>query len=566
LQIRSLCEIPVEVDEPAAAIRQFVRILREHTVPTEKARVAIRLTGTSARARTAIQEFNPRRTEGAAFAQGLAIVEELALLSAAKLKSVTLILSAEDFLWKGAGTGSGKLHLLDLRVFRRKQRFGMNAMLDLQDVDARSDEISALLAVIKKETGLGFSLEASAVHFETSDTQRATAEQLLVTHLAWNELLLAVSEKVRPSVDILALPGLMSSSASIQYRFDPSKMGRSVRVDFRKITRRWFKEHFADYKPRSVHQDDHGIKKEIAPGMHLFLYFDKRAGSFSKAFRAWLGIAFSTPRYAATPNRPYNLQVDFLDLFDLFMFGWSYFTKEELDAALEGARPIIRAVLALMEQEAPLRLSRAFERKLDEFEGPREITARQAFDLIHPVAQRWASDAALDSIQLFPVITTAEPLFAGPPLHAGQGRLGPGGQWRMIFHSRMNLGKLQVLVPWRGPIRGSRFGFSRGESMFTDEKMAALQGLQGLGDGWIDSGRALELALANVAAEGLTDKDLNLFELRHDWRRGSTWRLFAQKKGDQQLTAVHVQVPADGEGEVQVSVTRYDKTGMPVDR
>jgi hypothetical protein len=566
LQIRSVCDIPIEADEPVAVIRQFVRILRQCAVPATDARIAIRLIGVSARAATAIREFSPRRTDGASFAEALAIVEELAALAPAKLKSLSLHLSAEDFHWKGASAATrGKLQLLDLKSFRQKQRFGLTSILDLHAADPRSDEVVALLAAVKGQSGLGFSIESSAVVFEATDRQRATAEQLLVTQLAWNELTHAVAERLRPIVDIISLPQLMSSSASISYRFDPSKMGKSVRVDFRKIVQRWFKEHFADYEPRKVREDDHGIRKTIAPHLNLFFYFDKHPRAFSKTFTARFGMEFTAPQYAVTPDRPYRLQADFLELFELFMYGWSYFTKEDLLKALDGSLATIRSVLTLMEQGGPRYLGEALERKLDEFDGPREITAREACDLALPLVREWAYDATLNSIQLFLILTNTEFVTAGLPSHSGEGRLGPAGQWRMIFHSAARREKMQLLVPFRGVIRRSRFPFSRGEEMFSSPELGRLQGLFAFVDGWIDSGQALERALSRVAPEGLTEAELGAFEMRYDWKNGPTWRFSLQKKKkkDHPFKTVQVLVPAYGKGEAQASVTQFDQDGVP---
>jgi hypothetical protein len=122
------------------------------------------------------------------------------------------------------------------------------------------------------------------------------------------------------------------------------------------------------------------------------------------------------------------------------------------------------------------------------------------------------------------------------------------------------------MVPFRGAIRRSRFPFSRGENAFTSPELTRLQGLFAFADGWIDSGQALERAFSKAASEGVAEAELSTFEMRYDWKNGPTWRFSSHKKTSHQLKAVHVLVPAYGEGEVQISVTQFDQNGLPVAR
>jgi hypothetical protein len=135
--IKSNAEIRLEQDEPVAAIRQFVQVLRESSVDTEGTEIDLNLVTTSARGQTAVREFRPQRTKGASFADALAITEELTQLGPAKIKSMHLMLTAEGFRWKGSREGTkARLALLDGKSLQRRQRFSFYALLNFEEDSA----------------------------------------------------------------------------------------------------------------------------------------------------------------------------------------------------------------------------------------------------------------------------------------------------------------------------------------------------------------------------------------------------------------------------------------------
>src|SRR3989442_2463520 len=128
MQIQCHAVIRLQQDEPVPAIRQFVRILRESAVEAERAEIDLNLIASSARGRTAVQEFRPARAKGATFERALGIAEELTALGKAKIKSLHFLLSAEGFRWRGSREGtSARVSLLDGKSFQRKRRFDLLA-------------------------------------------------------------------------------------------------------------------------------------------------------------------------------------------------------------------------------------------------------------------------------------------------------------------------------------------------------------------------------------------------------------------------------------------------------
>jgi hypothetical protein len=304
LRIQCHAAIPVEQDEPVPAIRQFVRLLREGTADTGRAEIDLNLIATSVRGRTAVQEFRPERTRGAAFERALDIADELTVLGTAKIKSLHFLLSAEGFRWKGSREGtSARLALLDGKSFQRKQRFDLLALMSFEAADASEPFIGEMLAEIAKSTGIRFQLESSLMHVGEEEPGRATPEELFVTTLVWTELVERIGEKVRKELSLAGIPHLMTTHEAHAFLFDPGKFGKSVRVDFTRISRKWMKEEFSDYGRNACALDGEILQKEIADGVLAEVSIEKRGKAFSKKFTIGLGVGLTSPRFAPTQDR-----------------------------------------------------------------------------------------------------------------------------------------------------------------------------------------------------------------------------------------------------------------------
>ena len=162
MQIQCFASIPVEKDEPAAAIRQFVAFLRSKAEDTGKAEIAINLIGVSSRARGTISGLRPEQSKGMKFDKALEFAEGLCSLGAAKSKSLSFILSATGFQWKGAAGGTeGRLVLADAKSFRKKERFSLSAQLAFEAADPHAPFIASTLDEVYRQTGVRFQLRDS---------------------------------------------------------------------------------------------------------------------------------------------------------------------------------------------------------------------------------------------------------------------------------------------------------------------------------------------------------------------------------------------------------------------
>jgi hypothetical protein len=578
MKIHCYSSIPLEEDEPVPAIRQFVAVLRKCAVNTEKAELDVNLIGSSKRARTTVQEFQPERAKGAGFERALVITEELTNLGVAKIKSLSFMLSAQRFRWKGSREGTeARFALLDSKVFQRKSRFDLSAHLLFEAADANEAFIETMLAEIVKAIGIRFELQASQMQLGANEPGRATPEELLVTALAFAELVEKVGEKLRKEISLANVPHLMTTPEAMQFVFDPKKMGKSVRVDFTRVMRKWAKTEFPEYSTSPNEQNEDVLSKTIAPDVLVSFSVDKKPRAFSKEFTIWLGVGLMSGRFAAAPDRPFLLS---LNLFRLFGIGplpmkWTYFTEADLREALNAAAILLRKVLEVFETEAA-QMGRAHERRLSEFAGPREVSAKEAHEMALSLAKAWAEDAGLQRITSnAPMNWCLSPFSAVLPAINRDGRLAMYGGWWLHFYSRSKRERLYVTVPCYGPIAQTRVDAPEGRQWPGD-------GDQILREGWMDSVEALRLARsaaeeksgsssaeqtqqfelssrANVAASGV---------IRPPFREGmfvmeAAWRILFSRSNEKERRIVSVTVPAYGGGKSVAEVHAYDKYGRP---
>jgi hypothetical protein len=578
MEIHCFAAGPLVQDEPVPAIRQFVRLLRDGAIGTERGEVDLNLVATSTRGRTTVQQFRPERTKGQPFARALDIAEGLTNLGPAQIKSLHFILSAGRFRWKGSNeTSSARLLLLDGKSFQRKQRFDLSAHLMFEATDPNDPAIAKMLAEIARATGLQFKLQTSSMQLKPNEAGRVTPEELFVTVLSWIELIEEIGTKVREKVSLAGIPHLMTTYEAHNFIFDPVKMGKSVRVDFTRVVRRWLKAEFPEYKRDADAVDGEMLHKKIAEGVMVTLTIDKKPKAFSKEFTMGLGVGLSSPRFAPTVDRPLTFGVNLFHLFGIapLPMQWTYYTEADLQEALRGAAVLVKQVLAIFEPEA-MKMQRAHERRLDEFEGPREISAREAYEMALPLVKAWAEDGGLMRI-VSNMISGQHLPYSPLTLPAlGEGRLAMNGGWWLQFHSRSKKQNLYVRVPCRGKITQTLLDAPEGRHWPSD-------GDQIFPDGWIDSVEALRIARAAAEQPGTPSGAYGIqqFELssqanvktfgtlRPPFREGMfpmerIWRISFLLNSENERRITSVAVPAYGDGTPTVTVNAFDKLGRPV--
>jgi len=579
MKIQCFASIVLDADEPIACIRRFVAVLRAGAVDTGAAAIELNLVGTSARARTTLQEFRPERVKSAPFGQALDVVDELTQLSPARIKSLHFILAAKEFRWKGSSPGSSaRLVLIDTKSIRRKQRFHLTAQLYFEALATADSSVDAILAAVGTATGIRFERNASLARFTPSDAGRATAKELFSMALAWRELVETVGLRVRKIVSLGGIQHLKTYYQALSGVFAPSPPGKADRMDFGRVARAHLKRHFPQFKASAEPGDGNLFEKPLGEGFRLTISIDKRARAYSRKFTATLGLAFATPRFAPSPDRAMHLAVN---LFEFFGIGplpmqWTYSTAVELEQALQSCSQLLRQVLAQFEPEA-IAMQEAYSRRVEEFQGPRHWSAREAHAAALPLVRAYAIDAALIRLgsMVMPGVFPAG-FELDTPVLTEQGRLAEHGGWRLIYHSRTKQENLHVEVPCHGEIRMLRQDAPHGRQWPSDND-------QVLDDCWRDSDEALRIARGRAEAEMHIQSGIDasgyelssradprastpfplplrdgMFQMEHAWRIS-----FDHRSADARTRAL-VTVPAYGDDPPTIEIRRFDPLGAPL--
>lgn len=328
--------------------------------------------------------------------------------------------------------------------------------------------------------------------------------------------------------------------------------------------------------------DGESFQKEIVEGVTLGLHIDKRAKAFSKAFTISLGVGLTSPRFAPTADRPFELAVN---LFQFFGIGplpmqWTYHTEADLREALAACSRLVKQVLAIFEPEAA-KMQHAYRRSLTEFTGPRQLTAREAYEVALRLATDWATDAILTRVVCSNV---AGPYLSGfhfvdfrqmLPTLTEEGQSAMNGGWYLSFYSRKKEEALNISLPCYGPIRRSRLYAPHGRQWPSDTDKI-------LRAGWLDSREALALARAKLQSVMAPDPppEIQLFELDSRanvlatgvlqaplrdgmFKMEPAWRISFSRTDERGRTIATVTIPAYADAEAAIEVRAFDDHGRP---
>jgi len=249
-------------------------------------------------------------------------------------------------------------------------------------------------------------------------SESATPEFRLILVRVFDEVMARTSDQIRARTEDLAeIPLLFGRSGGFEKRMTDVQAGRKETVNLPSHLKRFMKQHFPEYRFDRGDPEQLWFRKTLAPTLDLLLKYEK--------VHQWgLGKTFTidfTVDFPGTPFRRRQIGRGGMLKNIFWMFHesweqkvWAYTTSTELLTALEGCRNLLNRVLPALEEQCCELLFHHHSRFRPASWNLAPLTAREASNIVLPMARSWAKDAEMESIN-------AAPITEGGPATAGSG-------------------------------------------------------------------------------------------------------------------------------------------------
>ncbi|MFH1117148.1 MAG: hypothetical protein V1792_24785 [Pseudomonadota bacterium] len=432
--------------------------------------------------------------------------------SAVRCTSYSLILSNVN--WRGAPPNrSGGLYLLDLKAFKRKQRFSLSAWTDLEGTDPRESTIKGILRTIEQETGLRFSKAKTSVHPELArEKSEIFADHAAAVNWAFEEFFAAGANLcASEGRDWRAFKGLLTHREAVEARSTAVMRGNRARVDFPATVKRFMKEHEKGFSYSTALGDSIIFSRRFGDDLDMLVAFE-RSHFFG------LGKSFSLQFGLRVLRGSLSGNEYFANIFRLFGHQgntppcWTYVTKEDLATTLEGVLQVLECTLPLYEEHVGRFFKPLPQHPRDTLPIRDRLSCKDAYSEAFAVASAWAADAYPMRVFSSSLLPLRE--LTGPCL-TYEGFLGLCGRWEFVFFSRKRERALHVTVPYAGSIAKRELSTEPARNLWEGIPWPPPRCLPESGEAWLDSPQALAAALRNGGHEALKEAKTNFDILAH---------------------------------------------------
>jgi len=255
--------------------------------------------------------------------------------------------------------------------------------------------------------------------------------------------------------DLASLPLLFSRTKGFDKRLHDVMAGKNESINLPARLKRFVRDQFSSYDCDAADAEQLWFRRSIAPTLDLLLMFDR-------VHQSGLGKTFTVDFGADFPNTPLGglhtgLGGTRRNIFWLFHEAWEkqvwvYTTKAELDRALESCAAVLTRVLPALERNCRELLVPIPTELPDGIEQRGRISAREAYEIVLPLARAWAPDVELESIGTVSLMTPGDPLGSIETSVGDDGRLRNPGSWGFKFLSRRLDRYVYYTVPHTGRI------------------------------------------------------------------------------------------------------------------
>jgi hypothetical protein len=432
---------------------------------------------------TGFASFSGTLTEHLLPEDAFALVRQLLKCPPQAIRSTAFTLFVKNVEWKGAPARSnGSLHVLDLKAFKRAERFSVSASVEVPGDDPKSPAVREALKQVAQATGLHFDTGRAARTRPVQENTPGRAEALLAAQICFEEAMENVAAQLPGRWVSEFAPNALPPGDAFRQRFEKYAEGAGGKVDLRAAIKRAVKKLLPELKWETANGDQILFTRPLGLQSELLVRFVKQLGGggkgVGKAFSLTVGV-----RSLADGTR-FTTDVFRLDRTSENRT-WIYSDASEAEAVVGEAANLLKELLPRLEsafrqyfETWPKELPAGIPRN-----GP--LTAREAFEKAEPIALKMYPDAVLIRLMSNPRSLEVRDI-EGPGLTA-EGRLTPNETWGFHFYSAARDASFGVTVPALGRIQVLDHG-----KQYQEEHTRCY--LVPVGREWIDSDRAMALA------------------------------------------------------------------------
>jgi hypothetical protein len=487
--IHARANIPLQSDSLVQALSEFAVLVRQYFATRQNAEISIAIGESGARANEVLARYLPGDTKefglgmlpigppltGGQFRESIALgrpkkTRSQIRVSAAAIPDLSALLddlagvlppSGRGIMllvnltgWQIAGDDSAIAPAADATFswFRKGARpLSASAGIRFHALSLKDPVVAETIAAASERTKLRFGKPVSSFPANTIASAQPSPrpdprlltpapDAQLVVLLSFEEAMARAADQIgaRPE-DLANVPMLFSRSSGFGKRMRDAIAGKKESVNLPSRVKRFMKELFPHYRFDESDPQQLRFRKPLASTLDLILVFNR--------VHQWgLGKTFSVEFGADFPNTPFGgmhagVGGTSKNIFWLFHEGWerqvwAYSTSDELSSALEGCGELLRRILPAAEEQCRQLLLPPPAALPAGIATRGALSAREAYDLILPMAREWAADAQLESLGSTNVVHISGPVGSLRSSISEEGRLRPHGSWALKFVSK----------------------------------------------------------------------------------------------------------------------------------
>ncbi|HEX7961946.1 MAG TPA: hypothetical protein VF493_18645, partial [Terriglobales bacterium] len=314
--------------------------------------------------------------------------------------------------------------------------------------------------------------------------------QLIVLQTFWEALARAADKIGARTAELDSVPLLFSRFGSGEKRMRDVMAGKREKIDLPSRVKRFIKKHFPEYAADAADGEQLWFRKTVAPELDFLLMFDRvHHFGLGKSFSIDFAVDFPNTAFGGLHTGGSRTRASIFRLFhqDWEKRVWAYATSDELNTALSGCRSLLGRVLPALEEQCKQLLLPVPDKLPIGIEQRGALSAREAFEIVLPMAREWAGDSRLEHLALVNMLPYREGITSAI---TREGRLHPHGAWSFKFLSKKRDLYCMYTIPHTGRIYWSYYRVSQGG---IPKYSAVLEN-----DNWIDSTDIAQRAFAAV--------------------------------------------------------------------